>query len=136
MTASTPTSQAVPSEVGVPDWVRAYYDDVDNMRLDEWVARHTDDVVVQFGNNPPAHGKEEIAQSIGSFWSLIAGLKHTFLNAWEVDETTILEVSVDYTRTDGAVVTVPCVSILHRSGELVDSLRFYIDLAPVFAPPE
>lgn len=134
MTTSTSTSQAAETEVEVRDWVRAYYDDVDNMRLDEWVARHSNDVVVQFGNNPPAHGREEIAQSIGSFWSLIGGLKHTFLNAWEVDGTTILEVSVDYTRTDGAVVTIPCVSILHRSGDLVDALRFYIDLAPVFAP--
>lgn len=118
------------------DWIRAYYDDVDNMRLDEWVDRHSDDVVVRFGNSPPAHGKAEIAQNIGQFWSMIGALKHNFVNSWEVDGTTILEIDVDYTRADGAHVIVPCTSILHRTGDLVDALRVYIDLAPVFAPSE
>ena len=116
------------------DWFRAYFDDVDNMRLDAWVARHSDDVVVQFGNNPPAQGKEQVAQNIGQFWSMIGGLKHEFVNTWEVGGTTILESHVDYTRTDGSHVTVPVTSILHRKGELVDALRVYADLAPVFAP--
>lgn len=115
------------------DWLRTYFDDVDNMRLDDWVARHTDDVVVHFANNPPAHGKSEIAQNIGQFWSMIGGLQHNFVNTWEVDGTTILETKVDYTRADGAHAVVPCTSILHRTGELVDSLRIYIDIAPVFA---
>jgi hypothetical protein len=115
------------------DWFRTYFDDVDNMRLDEFVARHSDDVVVRFGNNPPAHGKDEVAQSIGQFWSMIGGLKHNFVNTWEVDGTTILETKVDYTRKDGAQVTVPCTSFLHRDGDLVDELRVYIDLEPVFA---
>ena len=115
------------------DWVHDYYDDVDNMRLDEWVARHSDDVVLKFGNNPPAQGQDEIAQNIGQFWSTIGGLKHDFVNSYEVDSTTILELNVDYTRADGAHVTVPCTSFLHRDGELVDELRVYIDLAPVFA---
>ncbi len=116
------------------DWFRAYYDDVDNMRLDEWVARHSVDLVVRFGKNPPAHGKGRgLPQNIGHFWSLIGGLKHNFVNTCEVDGTTILELNVDYTRADGASVTVPCTSFLHRDGELVDELRIYIDLAPVFA---
>ena len=118
------------------DWFRAYFDDVDHMRLDEWVARHSDDVVVTFGNNPPAHGKEAIARDVGQFWSMIGGLKHNFLNTWEVDGTTILESNVDYTRADGSHVTVPVTSILHRNGDLVDALRVYADLGPVFAAPE
>jgi SnoaL-like domain len=115
------------------DWVNAYYDDVDHMRLDEWLARHTDDVVVRFGNNPPARGKEEVGGNIGGFWSMIGGLKHTILRSYEVDGTTILEADVDYTRKDGNHVVVPCTTFLHREGDLVDELRVYIDLAPVFA---
>jgi ketosteroid isomerase-like protein len=114
-------------------WIVDYYDDVDHMRLDEWVARHTDDVVVRFGNNPQARGKEEVAQNIGGFFSTIAGLKHHFVNTWEVDDTTLLEMDVEYTRKDGADVTVPCVTILRKDGNLVDSIRIFIDLAPVFA---
>lgn len=118
------------------DWINDYYDDVDHMRLDDWLARHTDDVVVKFGNNPPARGKEEVGGNIGYFWTLIGGLKHNFVNTYEVDGTTICELAVDYTRKDGSHVTVPCTSFLHRDGDLVDELRVYIDLAPVFAPPE
>ena len=115
------------------DWIRDYFDDVDNMRLDDWIARHTDDVVVAFGNNPPAHGKEAVAGNIGYFWSLIGGLKHNIVHVHEADGTTILESRVDYLRKDGETVTVPSTSIIHRSGDLVDALRIYIDLAPVFA---
>jgi hypothetical protein len=50
-----------------------------------------------------------------------------------VDRTTICELNVDYTRKDGPHVTVPCTSFLDRQGDLVDELRIYIDLEPVFA---
>ena len=89
------------------DWINDYYDDVDHMRLDDWLARHTDDVVVKFGNNPPSRGKEEVGGNIGYFWTLIGGLKHNFVNTFEVDGTTICELAVDYTRKDGSHVTVP-----------------------------
>jgi SnoaL-like domain len=117
------------------EWLNDYYDDVDHMRLDDWLARHTDDVVVKFGNNPPAQGKKEVGNNIGYFWTTIGGLKHNFVNTYEVDGTTICELAVDYTRKDGSQVTVPCTSFLHRDGDLVDELRVYIDLAPLFAEP-
>jgi hypothetical protein len=117
------------------DWVTEYYEDVDHMRLDAWLARHTDDVVVKFGNNPPARGKEEVGNNIGYFWSTIGGLKHNIVRSYEAEGTTILEVDVEYTRKDGNQVSVPCTSFLHRNGALVDELRVYIDLAPVFAEP-
>jgi hypothetical protein len=63
---------------------------------------------------------------------MIGALEHDFVNKRQVDDTTILEFRVDYTRSNGSYVTVPCTSILHRDGELVDSLRVYIDVAPVF----
>jgi hypothetical protein len=114
-------------------WTREYFDDVDNMRLDAWIARHSDDVVVRFGNNPPAHGKSEVSTNIAHFWTMIDGLKHTFVNQWEIDDTAIVEADIDYTRKDGGVVSVPCTTILHRSDDLVDQVRVFIDLAPVFA---
>jgi ketosteroid isomerase-like protein len=118
------------------DWLRDYYDDVDNMRLEAFVDRHTDDVVVRFGNNPPAVGKDEVRQAIGYFWTLIGGLRHDFLHVYAEGDTTIVESDIEYTRTDGGHVTVPCTSVLHRANGLVDELRVYLDLAPVFAPAE
>ena len=116
------------------DWLKDYYDDVDNMRLQAFVARHTDDVVVKFGNNPPAVGKAQVEQSIGYFWTMIGGLRHHFVNVFTDGDTTILEAEIDYQRKDGGTVRVPCTSILHRRDGLVDGLRVYLDLAPVFAP--
>ncbi len=116
------------------DWLKDYYDDVDNMRMAPYIGHHTDDVVVKFANNPPAVGKEAVEHNIGHFWGMIAGLKHNFINVFNDGDTTILEADIDYARKDGQQVTVPCTTILHRRGELVDQCRIYIDLAPLFAP--
>jgi ketosteroid isomerase-like protein len=116
------------------DWLRDYYDNIDGMRLDDFVESHTDDVVVKFGNNPPAEGKEQVREAIGQFWTMISGLEHTFVNVHEAGDTTVLEADIDYTRQDGQVVTVPCASILDRAQDgKVRQLRIYVDLAPVFA---
>jgi ketosteroid isomerase-like protein len=114
-------------------WITDYYQDVDNLRLDEYVRRHTDDVVVKFGNNPPAVGKEQVRQAIGGFFQSIGGMRHRFINVYEEGDTAILELEIDYTRKDGGQVSVPAMSVLHRRGELVDQLRIYVDVAPVFA---
>lgn len=116
-----------------PQWLVDTYQDVDNMRLEPWLARHTDDVVVQFGNNPPAVGKQQSGEAIGGFWGMIGGLSHEFVNVWEQDGTTILEANVDFSTKDGQHVVVPAVSLLHRQGDLVDSLRVHIDVSPLFA---
>lgn len=132
------------------DWVHRYYDDVDHMRMEEFLAWHAPDVVVRFANNPPAHGPEQVRGAIGHFWEMIGGLKHGIVHVWDTgDGTTVVEADIDYTRTDGRVVTTPCVTLLHRSdggGEQgrvdpvqidsvqIDSVRIFVDLAPVFAP--
>ena len=89
---------AAQKEVGMSHWARDYHDDVDNMRLDDLVSWHSDDAIVRIG---PAHGKDEIAESIGQSWSMIGGLKHSFVNMWDLDGTSIVEANVDYTRADG-----------------------------------
>jgi ketosteroid isomerase-like protein len=117
-------------------WIDDYYADVDAMRLEAFVERHSDDAVVVFGNNPPAVGKEAISTNIGGFWSMIGGLRHERRNLWFVNDgdTAVLEVVSHYTTKGGAQVGVPCVSILDRdAGGKVTSLRVHIDLAPLFA---
>lgn len=119
------------------DWTTRYYDDVDAMRLEPYVAHHTEDAVVVFGNNPPAVGREAIGQAIGGFWSMIGGLRHERRNTWFENDgnTAILEVVTHYTTKGGAAVPLPCVSILDRdpASGLVSSLRVHIDVAPLFA---
>ena len=115
------------------DWIEEYFADVDAMRLDEFVERHTDDAVVSFNDNPPAEGKEQIRETIGGFWQMIDGLSHEIKNRYEDDGNVILESDVHYKRKDGQEVTVKTVSILHRDGDLVDRLTFYNDPTPIFA---
>jgi hypothetical protein len=115
-------------------WLRDYYDDVDHMRLEEFLAWHTDDVQVQFGNNPTAKGKDEVRFAIGHFWEMIGGLKHHFVTVVQDGPTTVLEANIDYQRKDGQMVTVPCATLLHRQGEKVDQVKIFADLTPVFAP--
>jgi ketosteroid isomerase-like protein len=117
-------------------WIDDYYADVDAMRLEAFVERHSDDAVVVFGNNAPAVGKEAIRAAIGGFWSMIGGLRHERRNLWFVNDgaTAVLEVVTHYTTKGGAGVPVPCVSLLDRNADgKVTSLRVYIDLAPLFA---
>jgi ketosteroid isomerase-like protein len=115
------------------DWIEEYFADVDAMRLDEFVERHTDDAVVSFNNNPPAEGKEQIRETIGGFWQMIDGLSHEIKNRYEDGDTVVLESDVHYKRKDGQEVTIKTVSLLHRDGDLVDRLTFYNDPTPIFA---
>lgn len=118
-----------------PDWVTRYYDDVDHMRMEEFLAWHTPDVTVRFANNPRAQGHDQVRGAIGHFWEMIGGLRHNIVQVWEEsDGTAVVEADIDYTRLDGTVVTTPCVTLLHRAGGGVDSVKIFVDVAPIFAP--
>jgi ketosteroid isomerase-like protein len=115
------------------DWIEEYFADVDAMRLDEFIDRHTDDAVVIVNNNPQAEGKEQIREAIGGFWQMIDGLNHDVISRYEDGDTVVLESDVHYTRKDGQVVTVKTASVLHRDGDKVDRLAFYNDPSPIFS---
>lgn len=118
------------------DWITDYYADVDAMRLEPFVARHAEDAVVLFGNNPPAVGRAAIGEAIGGFWTMIGGLRHEVHNRWDVNDgaSCVLEVTTHYTTHGGAAVPIRCVSLLDRDADgLVTSLRVHLDLAPLFA---
>ena len=52
---------------------------------------------------------------------------------YEVGDTVIAKIDVEYLRQDGKSVTVPNADILVFDGDLVRDWQIYIDLAPVFA---
>ena len=101
------------------DWLTDYYNDVDGMRLQPFVDRHTDDAIVQFANFPPSVGKEAIGAAIGGFWSTIAGLRHVRRNLWFVNDgnTAVFEALLHYKTKGGAEVALPCVSLLDRAAD-------------------
>ena len=101
-------------------WLHGYYDDVDNGRIDELTARNTEDLVVQMGGMPPVHGRQAAMDGERQFLQTIRSHRHRFVNVFVDGDTTILEAVVTYTRLDGDEVDVPCTTILHRRGELVE----------------
>jgi len=114
-------------------WFADLYASIDAMNLDAFAAGLTPDAEVIVGNNPPMTGRQAAREGIGGFFSTIAGIRHTITNVVENDAVTVMEAKVDYTRKDGQTVTVPSVTVLERQGDLVKSLRIYVDVAPVYA---
>jgi ketosteroid isomerase-like protein len=108
--------------------------DIDSMEPDRFVEHLTPDVTFRFANGDPVVGRAAVRDAVAGFFTTISGMKHNLLQTWDVDDTTIVQVDVEYTRTDGKVVTVPNVDILKfDGGGLVRDWQIYIDLAPVFA---
>jgi len=114
-------------------WFSGLYASIDAMRLDEFTANLAPDVSVVVGNNPPMNGRQAAKEGIGYFFSTIGGIKHHLVNVAEIDGLTFLEANVEYIRKDGKTVTIPAVTVLERSENLVKSLRIYLDVAPVYA---
>jgi ketosteroid isomerase-like protein len=118
----------------ISGWVRTFFHNVDNLDLPGFLSRLTDDAVVTFANNPPAVGKEAIGEGIGFIFGSVDGMKHSFVTEFSDSDRTFLESQVDYFRKDGSTVSVPAATVMHRRGELVDEMRIYVDLSPLFAP--
>jgi len=114
-------------------WISDFYRNVDAMNLDGFIGSLSADAIVVVGNQPPMHGRAAVRNGISHFWEAIGGLKHNFIDVVEAKGKTLLELKVDYLRKDGQTVTVPCVTVLERQGDLVSAARIYLDVTPVFA---
>lgn len=106
---------------------------IDGMRVEEILGFFADDIFFQFGNNEPARGKDAVRQGISAFFSSIEAMRHSFTGIWAQDNTVICRSNAEYTRKDGRVVTLPCVSIFQYQGPLISDYRVYIDISPVYA---
>lgn len=113
--------------------VRAIFADIDSFDPDRFVAHLTPDVVFRFANANSLHGREQVKEAVAGLFSSIAGLTHHVLDVYEVGDTAIAKIDVEYLRQDGGSVTVPNADILVFDGDLVRDWQIYIDMAPVFA---
>jgi SnoaL-like domain len=113
--------------------VAKIFADIDAFDPDKFVAHLTPEVVFRFGNADPAIGREAVKEGVGGFFSTIAGLSHHLLKSWDVGDTTIVQIDVEYHRHDGKSVTIPNVDVLIYDGDLVRDWQIYIDVAPVYA---
>ena len=111
----------------------AIFADIDAFDPDKFVAHLTEDVVFRFGNAEPAVGRAAVREAVAGFFTTIDWLRHHVLNVYDVGDTSIARINVEYIRKDGKHVTVPNADILTYQGDLVRDWQIYIDLAPLFA---
>ncbi len=111
----------------------AIFADIDAFDPDKFVAHLTQDAVFRFGNADPVVGRAAVREAVAGFFSTIDGLTHHVLDSWDVGDTTIVRIDVEYRRKDGKSVTVPNADILTFDGDLVRNWQIYIDLAPLYA---
>ncbi len=107
--------------------------DIDAFDPDKFVAHLTPDVTFRFGNADPVTGRAAVKETVAGFFSTIDGLTHHIMNVWEIDDTVVAQIDVEYRRKDGKTVTVPNADILVYDGDLVRDWQIYIDMAPLFA---
>ncbi len=107
--------------------------DVDRMDAKGFASYLAEDCVLRFANADEVVGRDAIEEAIAGFFSTIKGLSHHIVEQWDVDDTTVVQLEVTYTRMDDRRVTLPAVTIYRRAGDLIDEYRIYIDLAPIYA---
>jgi ketosteroid isomerase-like protein len=111
--------------------------DIDSMEPERFAAHLAEDVTMRFGNAEPIHGREAVRDAWAAFCADLAGVRHDVIATWTIDDATIVEATVTYTRQDGSQVPVPVVTIYRERGAEINDYRIFIDLAPLFAghPP-
>jgi SnoaL-like domain len=115
------------------NWVKDYYATVDGMKMEEYLAWHTDDVRFRFGSTETTVGKEPVEQGLNHLWGALKSLCHDMTGVWQQDNVTIVEANITYTRKDGKAVVLPCVTVLRREGNLINDVRINMDINPLFA---
>jgi limonene-1,2-epoxide hydrolase len=110
------------------------FEHVDTHDAEGFAAQFAPTATFKLGNNPPAEGREGIAQFVRGFFELISGIKHDFRRAYRVDGVELLEGAVTYIRKDGREVgPLPFCSVFDRQGDEIQAYRAYVDASPLFA---
>jgi hypothetical protein len=113
--------------------VAKLFADIDAFDPGRFVAHLTPDARFRFGNADPVTGREAVREAVTGFFATIDGLTHHIRNVWEIGETVIVQIDVEYLRKDGKTVLTPNADILIYEGDLVRDWQIYIDVAPVYA---
>lgn len=127
------------SHTKAESWARALYrDSVDRKDAAGFAAAFAEDGTLRFGNEPALIGRPQIEHAIAQFFQSMVSLRHEFTAISCDGKTIFLEALVTYTRHDGAVVTVPAMTVFETAGIddyfVVKECRIYVDLQPLFAP--
>ena len=115
--------------------IKEIFSAVDAMNAEGFVNNFlAQDVVFNFANAEPLHGRTAVLDALTGFFSCIKGIKHDVHDLWNMDDATILTCTVEYVRLDGQSVSMPAAVVMkHSGGELINSYSIYVDQAPLWA---
>ncbi|MHA4844766.1 nuclear transport factor 2 family protein [Flavitalea antarctica] len=112
----------------------SYLRAIDGKDIETYGKFLADDISVQFNNDQPMQGKETVLQGLGYYWQSFGSVEHDLTNIYGRDTAYVLEAQNHYVRKDGKMATVKAVAFTDLNDHgLVESVRIYQDVSPVFA---
>jgi ketosteroid isomerase-like protein len=116
----------------VLNWLRAYYEAMDQRRFDEVAALLHEDCEAQFPAGIVVRGRERIVRGMRAGLEALAGIRHELKDAWQEDRELIFELEVTYHRTDGQTIVRPGVGIFVLDGGTILAQRLFVDTSGVW----
>lgn len=115
-------------------WYLHYLKVLDSKDIEAYSAFLAENCVMQSNNNSLIEGKAAIVQFLSDYWKTFISLEHDLLNIYGNDSAFVLEALNHYKRNDEKPVILRAVAFTDRDESgLVTSVRFYTDVAPLFA---
>lgn len=115
------------------DLVKLAYAAVEANNVEEYVTFFTDDAIYKVGNFPAVVGHDGIRGLALPLVEMFTSVTHDVKNFWEIDDTVVCEMDITYNRKDGKVSIIPCLDVIHFSGDKVRELKAYLDPSPAFS---
>ena len=113
-------------------WLRSYYDAIDNLRFDEVAEFLHEDCACQYPSGAVIAGRERFIRSGRRDLGALQGIRHELRDAWEEGEELIFELVVTYWREDGAKIVRPGVGIFVLDDDRIRAQRLFVDARGVW----
>jgi ketosteroid isomerase-like protein len=110
------------------------FDSLEKGDVDTYIGAHAENCYGAVGNAEPVHSREDIRGALEQMYTVVSKITHHVVNEWVSGHDTVVEAKAEYERRDGKTVTLPSVTIYTLGeGNLITSVRIYVDYAPLFA---
>lgn len=113
--------------------LKEYYTILDHYDEEDYMLYYSQDAAVQLSNVMPAVGKESIQDLLAGLKRSVNGIKHELKNAWEDEDTVIIECDTKFIRKDNREVVIPTSQFLIMENGLIKEQRIYLDFSPVYS---
>jgi ketosteroid isomerase-like protein len=109
------------------DWLRSYYDAMDNLRFDEVAEYLHEECRNHYPTGVEVVGREAILERGRTTLGALERIRHDLQNAWEEGDELIFELEVTYWRKDGTTIVRPGVGIFVLDDGRIREQRLFVD---------